>query len=576
MKPQKNWFSFTSLCLVALLLIFYRVSHSSIHSDRPLMVTTWDAFGYYMYLPSAFIYDDFTELKWLPEKDSQYGLTGGELYQANKHKNGNYVNKYLGGVAILQLPFFGLGHLIASNSHYKADGFSPPYQYSIAFGSVAMVILSLLLLRNILLRYFEDWVVGVTLILLVAATNLIRYVSVDGAMSHAWIFPLYVFVVYTTIKWHEKPRFIYAALTGLIIGMATICRPTEAIMLFIPLLWNTHTKEAAREKWTMVRNYRFHLIGILGFGIIGILPQLIYWKLTSGSFIYNVGSKWVFLNPWFRVLFGFENGWFIYTPITIFFVVGLFLLNKFPFKKSIIVFCLLNIWIVISWFDWKYGATYSTRALVQSYPVFALPFAAFISRVGSSKWKWVFYPSGLFLIGLNLFQLDQYDKTILHYRDMNRLYYSRIFMNPNPSPVDMSLMDTDEVLSNEGGYKQVAIFSSVGQGLDFEANTNQAVAEFSIPEIPDPNERWIKVEAIVAVDQGFYSSYLNLELSWPDNSKTSRVRLFSPISYPGKPNSYAFYTRIPAIKGPVKGLVYVNSSSHFVGQLEELNITLLE
>jgi hypothetical protein len=31
--------------------------------------------------------------------------------------------------------------------------------------------------------------------------------------------------------------------------------------------------------------------------------------------------------PHFRVLFGGEKGWFIYTPITILFIVGLFLMR---------------------------------------------------------------------------------------------------------------------------------------------------------------------------------------------------------------------------------------------------------
>ena len=69
------------------------------------------------------------------------------------------------------------------------------------------------------------------------ATNLPQYVSVDGGMSHAYILPLYVAVLYTTMRWHRKPHVLWASLTGGIIGLATICRPTAAIMLFIPLLW---------------------------------------------------------------------------------------------------------------------------------------------------------------------------------------------------------------------------------------------------------------------------------------------------------------------------------------------------
>ena len=75
-----------------------------------MIVTNWDGLGYYMYLPSGFIYNDYSKLEWLPEMDKKYHLTEGQMYQANKAKNGNYVNKYLGGVAILQAPLFGIAH----------------------------------------------------------------------------------------------------------------------------------------------------------------------------------------------------------------------------------------------------------------------------------------------------------------------------------------------------------------------------------------------------------------------------------------------------------------------------------
>ena len=75
-----------------------------------------------MYLPSTFIYNDTKKLKWLPEIDSIYQVTGGKLYQANKFENGNYVFKYLGGVSILETPLFLIGHSIAKNTKYNRLG----------------------------------------------------------------------------------------------------------------------------------------------------------------------------------------------------------------------------------------------------------------------------------------------------------------------------------------------------------------------------------------------------------------------------------------------------------------------
>ena len=137
---MKNRLSLIVVFILAIVLVQYRLSYSDVQKGDPLKITTWDAFGYYMYLPGTFIYGDVTELKWLDEVEQEYSLTGGALYQANRHDNGNYVFKYLGGVAVLESPFFFVGHAIALNSHYKADGFSPPYQWSIAFGAILYCI----------------------------------------------------------------------------------------------------------------------------------------------------------------------------------------------------------------------------------------------------------------------------------------------------------------------------------------------------------------------------------------------------------------------------------------------------
>ena len=569
----RNRLSLIVVFVVSIVLVFYRFSYPE-DKDQPLKVTTWDAMGYYMYWPSFYIYEDATQLNWVKEIDSTYNLTGGALYQAHVHTNGNYVYKYLGGVALLQTPFFFAGHAVAKLTDYPADGFSAPYQYAIAFGAIFYVILALFLLRKVLLRYYDDRFVGITILLLALASNFIQYVSIDSAQSHAYIFPLYVLVLYTTIKWHESPKIKWAALTGLIIGVATISRPTEAIMLFIPLLWGTQTKDAKKEKWQLVKQNRKHVIFAVLFGLIGILPQLIYWKYASGSFIYDVGSSWRFLTPFFRVLFGFENGWFIYTPITTFFVLGFFFIRKFPFMRSVIVFCLLNIWIIIAWADWKYGATYSTRAMVQSYPVFALAFAGFVKWIEQFKWKYLFYLAGVYLVFVNLFQIGQYNKTILHYRDMNRLFYGRIYLNPDPTPLDMSLLDNDEVLNDQSSYKKETIFS-----LDSMNHVSGNPADSAVLVSKDlliEKGGWITVEANIKAKSGYNGPYIHGEIVVGNETKTSEIRLNNAISIEGKSNPYAFHMKLPEQSKRAHLRIYISSWQNFELEVSDLYVTYLK
>ena len=558
-----------------MILVQFRLSYSDVQNGDPLKITTWDAFGYYMYLPATFIYEDCTELNWLDEVEEEYNLTGGNLYQANIHENGNYVFKYLGGIAVLESPFFFLGHAIALNSDYKADGFSPPYQWSIAFGALFYCVMALFLLRRLLLYYFKDLTVALTLLLLVLATNFIQYVSIDSAQSHAFIFPLYVLLLYATMKWHNAPKLKWAALIGLSIGIATISRPTEAIMIFIPILWGSQTKESRKEKWDLVKAHKQHILVTMLFGIIGILPQLIYWKVASGSFIYDVGSKWFFLNPWFRVLFGFENGWFVYTPVTILFVAGFFFIKQFPFKKSVIIFSLLNIWIIIAWSDWKYGATYSTRAMVQSYPVFALAFAALIEVVLEKKWKWVFYILGLYLIFVNIFQIGQYGTSTLHYRDMNRKYYASIYLDNNPTALDMSLLDTDEICDVDDYSIRKEIYS-VTQPFVLASKYDSIGFIFNQKiKLKSTDENWIVINGEINSEIGYSSSYLHCKVIGNGILKEEHIRIFSPINNKTESGKYSMHFKIPDYKGELELHVFIVPAGEYKGEVVDFKIEQL-
>ncbi len=541
-----NKVSLLTTILLCCVLLTYRLWRSDLN-HKPLKLTTYDAFGYYMYLPKLLIYKD-VQLNWLKPIDAKYHVVGGDdIYQAGKAANGNYVCSYFAGVAFLELPFFLIAHNSARALGFEADGFSPPYQYALVFGVLFYAFLGLFVLRKVLLYYFDDVTTALTLSLIILASNIIQYISIDSLQSHAFIFPLYAIVLFASHKWHEKPRLSYAILTGLICGLATLCRPTEAIIFLIPLLWNINTKENAALKWQAVRDNKTHLWAAIIVGLMVLSLQFIYYKYVSGSFLHVVGSRWVFLNPFFRVLFGFEKGWFIYTPVTILFVWGLFKMRSYPFNKSVIWFSLLNIWIIISWYDWQYGASYSTRALTQSYPVFALSLAALITfiRQKHKVLQYNFYALSIYLIAVNLFQLKQYDTTVLHYKDMNRQYYSRIYLNPNPNALDMSLLDTKDWLNTEGGC-QSELVAHQDSLIQLNAQNNVIISNELNNEQLKTNTHYLKVEIEQTNQSSYWNCYFLTEIvSGQTVVNSSKIRLFNALTTDGKQNQYAYYIEIP-------------------------------
>jgi hypothetical protein len=309
----------------------------------------------------------------------------------------------------------------------------------------------------------------------------------------------------------------------------------------------------------------------MAIGLLAILPQLIYWKSVTGSWIYDVGSSWRFLTPFFRVLFGWEKGWFIYTPVTMFFIAGFFFMGKYPFKKAVIWFCLLNIYIIIAWADWRYGASYSTRALVQSYPVFALPFAAFIERAIQSKWRFAVYIIGIYLVSVNIFQVRQFNQTILQ-GDMTRKYYSHVYLDPHPSPLDMSLMDTYEIIDNEKKYTRSLLFSSAPvQAINFGAGQTFTLLPDTVLTVSAG--QWLKLECSIKFFSHVPQGSINAEVQKGDSLKRIRIRLNNAIVRPNATNGYAFFMQLPQWAHNSVFRLYLHSDHEFNGIIEKLTIT---
>ena len=120
---------------------------------------------------------------------------------------------------------------------------------------------------------------------------------------------------------------------------------------------------------------------------------------------------------------------------------------------SILIFFVLIVYIVFSWYQWWYGGGFSCRPLVETMPVAAFPLAflansIFYGRKGLIK-KISFGVIMIFLIVLNLFQTYQYSIGTIFFEYTNRAYYWRVFGKVRATDEDRKLM-----MSQEEGRKQ--------------------------------------------------------------------------------------------------------------------------
>jgi len=453
----------------------------------PVNILSWDVFGYYLYLPATFIYHDLslTDISWVNQLIDQYQTTS-TFYQATALPSGGWVMKYSMGMAVLNAPAFFIAHAFSLLAGFKADGFSLPYQYAWAISGLVYTAIGILMLRKVLLLFFNDITIGLLLIIIVLGTNYFQLTAFDGYLSHNYLFTLYTLIVWFTIRWHQQQKWQFALGLGLSMGFAVLARPSELVCILIPILWGIGSAEGFRQKTNLIKPNLWQILLIVGTAILVGFPQLLYWKYSSGHWLFysynNAGEGFDFTQPYIKeVLFSFRKGWLVYTPLMVFAIAGFVSLYRknIAIFWGIIIYFVINLYIVSSWTCWWYaGGSYSQRALLSSYVLLALPLGYFFQGILEQKKAiriLVFSIIGLLLL-LNLFQTWQWATGIIDRTRMTREYYFAVFGKTTYSNADRKLLlvdrpaDVVEELKNEADYKQrtAAIF-------DFENNQDQGI-----------------------------------------------------------------------------------------------------
>ena len=117
MKSETNGKKYSSIALLicyAIMAYTAFIYHPRWKEQHTEATISWDASGYYMYLPALFIYEDIKECKFKDSILEKYYPTPNFQQAAVHEKSGNYVMKYSSGQALVSLPFFAVGHIWAS------------------------------------------------------------------------------------------------------------------------------------------------------------------------------------------------------------------------------------------------------------------------------------------------------------------------------------------------------------------------------------------------------------------------------------------------------------------------------
>lgn len=452
MKARKN---IGSLIVVIVLAIVYLVQIIVPNKfNKPERVIAYDVISYYSYLPALFIEKDIKLSFWKnedPYKKRYWPITTSE---------GDYMIKTTCGLSIMYSPFFAVAHILAEPLGYEANGFTFPYTFALLFSGVFFVILGMIILRKFLLRHFSDMVTLMAIAIIGLCSPLYWYATLESAMSHSYSFFLFSVFLYLTDLWYTDQKWKYVFAIGLIVGLISLVRPSNLLVVLVFLLYGITSFKQVRERFFMfLHDYKKYLVMAILVLVVWI-PQFIYWKVATGHFVYysytDEGFYW--LDPKIiECLFGFRKGLFLYSPILLCILPGIwFLRKKCPqYFIPVIIFSILNLYVISSWWCWWYGGGYSMRPMVESLALMTIPLAAFLEWFFSRKKviKIVAAPVLCLMIFFSSFHIIQYYHEVIHYDAMSSKAYFESFLRLNRSDEYWNLLDCPDYYEARKGNR---------------------------------------------------------------------------------------------------------------------------
>ncbi len=348
-----------------------------IHSKRERF--TWqselwgDKAGYYIYLPATFFYH--FDLKNFPEKIEER-TGGGFILDTLK---GKLDNRYTCGVSILVSPFFIATHFLSKIAGIPEEqGFSLLYYRMTDVAAIVYLILGLWILKKFLDRHFKQRITYLAVLLLLAGTNLFYYGLDETLMSHVYSFFLFALFLYSMQNYFLQKRFKWFLIMAFAFSLAVLIRPTAMVLLILPFFWRINHEWGLGERIKQLLKGR-NILAFLIIATLVFLPQMIYWKYLTGSLLhYSYGSEGFtgWKSPYLTgFLFSPLNGLFVYSPIILIMLTGIFLMirNRIPNGILLAILFAAICYLFASWFTWYFACSLGQRSFVEYYALFSLP-----------------------------------------------------------------------------------------------------------------------------------------------------------------------------------------------------------
>jgi hypothetical protein len=360
---------------------------SVLQKDNLNEIVRSDGSGYYAYLPALFIYNDGGFDSVLQVEKSYHPNSNDQLY-LYQTQSGKKYTKYFPGVAILQLPFFGLACLISTIFNAPVDGYSSIFMFCFYLGSLFYSLTGVYLFYRFLSLLFPksvkqiQWLVPVFYI----STTLFFYGFKTPSFGHLYSF--FLFGCFGILSYKIKTEITKQRmlLFGIILGLIVLIRPTNLLVIMIlPFILSDFKTLRSFLKTVFLTSKIYFLVAFIGCFLV-LLVLFFVWKWQTGQWViwsYS-GEGFTFFQPkFFQSLVSFRNGLFLHSPILLLSIIGIILhFKKNSFQATAWIFYfVVNFWVITSWWCWDYESPFGNRPLTEHLFFLLIPILYFTEQI---------------------------------------------------------------------------------------------------------------------------------------------------------------------------------------------------
>ena len=362
-----------------------------------------DGIGFYAYVRSPLIDHNFNFASdWQdPKEELQRLFLVNHFVDNPTTKTGHLPNYYPVGPAILWSPFLIISHVavlvsIRLGAHIVPDGHSWPYTTAMAGATALYGFIGLCLSFAVARRLVKErWAFWATVgIWFATPLPIFMYLFTSWPHTHS-IFVNSLFLFYwLRTRGTRTPRqwLVLGLLGGLMIevhypNVVFLLAPAYEVVSAYVGAW----QKRLQEPRALLEAVQRHSLCALG-GLLVLLPTFFTREIVFGSpFSVGAYSLWNWSSPAFGpVLFSSDHGLFVFSPILVLAVVGLFCLFRLQVALgAICVSIVIAFYCIIAFYPWWSGVFgMGNRYFLSLTPLFILGLACafgFADRLWTSE-----------------------------------------------------------------------------------------------------------------------------------------------------------------------------------------------